>query len=192
MMAAYFILAPLLLLFAYVVFRRVVRVDYEARGRLGLVASLLQLLVLFGYFCFPYLYNPPGWDLFWRLDLSTRPALQVTGLVLICLGFIVAFGTMFWFGITRAFGLRVEGITNKGPYRLSRNPQVVGGYLLVLGVFVQWPSFYALGWVFMYALIMHWMILSEEEHLLRLFGPAYEAYCSQTPRYLLAHRPAAN
>jgi protein-S-isoprenylcysteine O-methyltransferase Ste14 len=36
----------------------------------------------------------------------------------------------------------------------------------------------------MYALIMHWMVLTEEEHLLRLFGDEYKAYCAETPRYL--------
>jgi protein-S-isoprenylcysteine O-methyltransferase Ste14 len=183
-MAAYLILAPLLLLLAYLVFRRIVRRDYKGRGRLSPVSSLLQLLVFLGYFCLPYLYNPPGWELFWRPGASTDPALYVIGLLLICLGFLVAFGTMFWFGMARAFGVRVDGITKAGPYKVSRNPQVLGGYLLVLGVFVQWPSLYALGWLFMYALIMHWMIVSEEEHLLRAFGAEYEAYCLETPRYL--------
>lgn len=175
----------LLLTVAYVVLRRIVRNEYRRRGRLSPFTSLLQLLVFLGYFFFPYLYNPPGWDLFWRSGASTRPALHVIGLALICLGFVVAFGTMFWFGIKKAFGVAVDGITKQGPYRFSRNPQVLGGYLLVIGVFVQWPSFYALGWVLMYALMMHWMVLTEEEHLLRVFGQEYVDYCSETPRYLL-------
>jgi protein-S-isoprenylcysteine O-methyltransferase Ste14 len=183
-MAAYFILGLLLLLFAYVVFRRIVRRDYQVRGRLSPVSSLLQLLVFLGYFCFPYLYNPPGWDVFWRSGTSTRPTLHGVGLALICLGFLIAFGTMFWFGLAKAFGVRVDGITKAGPYKISRNPQVLGGYLLVLGVLVQRPSLYAMGWLFMYALMMHWMILTEEEHLLRAFGAEYEAYYSETPKYL--------
>jgi protein-S-isoprenylcysteine O-methyltransferase Ste14 len=179
------LLAALLLLsFAYIVFRRIVRNDYHRRGRLSPFSSLSQLLVFLGYFCFPYLYNPPGWAWFWRIDVSTTPVLQVLGLALICLGFVVAFGTMFWFGLAKAFGMAVNGITKRGPYRVSRNPQVLGGYLLVIGVFVQWPSLYALGWVLMYALIMHWMVLTEEEHLLQVFGQEYAEYCTETPRYL--------
>ena len=32
---------------------------------------------------------------------------------------------------------------------------------------------------------MHWMILSEEEHLHTIFGEVYTQFCKQTPRYLL-------
>lgn len=183
-MAVYLIFALLLLIFAYVVFRRFVRRDYQVRGRLSPLSSLAQLLVFLGYFCFPYLYNPSEWSYFWRLSVSSTPILQLGGLILIILGFVAAFGTMVWFGIGKAFGVKVEGITTEGPYRISRNPQVLGGYLLVLGAFIQWPSMYALGWVLMYALIMHWMVITEEEHLLRVFGEAYEGYCLEVPRYL--------
>jgi protein-S-isoprenylcysteine O-methyltransferase Ste14 len=183
-MVAYFTLALLLLAFAYVVFRRIVRKDYQDGGRLGPFASIMQLLVFLGYFCFPYLFNPPEWPWFWRPDISATPTLQVIGLLLICLGFAVAFGTMFWFGITKAFGFRVDSVTKQGPYKISRNPQVLGGYLLVVGVFIQWPSLYAFGWFLMYAVITHWMVMTEEEHLLRIFGDEYEAYCAHVPRYL--------
>ena len=180
----YLISALLVLLFAYVVFWRIVRRDYRVRGRLSPFSSMMQLLVFLAYFCFPYLYSPPEWHWFWRLDISATPVLQAIGLGLICLGFAVSFGTMFWFGIRKAFGLGVDGITKHGPYKISRNPPVLGGYLLVIGVFVQWPSLYAFGWVLMYAAILHWMVKTEEEHLLRVFGEEYEAYCSEVPRYL--------
>jgi protein-S-isoprenylcysteine O-methyltransferase Ste14 len=36
----------------------------------------------------------------------------------------------------------------------------------------------------MYALIMHWMVLTEEEHLSRLFGEGYLTYIQEVPRYL--------
>ena len=91
---------------------------------------------------------------------------------------------MAWFGRGKAFGLKIEGITSQGPYKVSRNPQILGGYLLVIGTAVQRPSLYALGWVLMYALIAHWMIITEEEHLSRQFGEEYQRYCSEVPRYL--------
>lgn len=103
---------------------------------------------------------------------------------MICLGFIVAFGTMAWFGIGKAFGLKVEEITKQGPYKFSRNPQILGGYLLVIGTVLQWPSFYALGWLVMYGILSQWMVMTEEEHLGRVFGEDYQRYCSKIPRYL--------
>jgi protein-S-isoprenylcysteine O-methyltransferase Ste14 len=106
----------------------------------------------------------------------------------ICLGFLVAFGTMAWFGIKRAFGIHIDGLKKVGPYKLSRNPQILGGYFLVIGASLQLPSFYSLGWILFYAIIAHWMVITEEEHLLRIFGEEYEEYCSEVPRYLLALR----
>lgn len=180
----YLFFAALLLLMANIVFRRIVRRDYLTRGQLSAFTSFLQLLIFCGYFSFPYLFNPPEWPWFWRLSGSAFPTRQLAGIVIICMGFMVAFGTMAWFGLGKAFGVKVEGITSQGPYKLSRNPQVLGGYLLVFGTFIQWPSLYALGWVLMYAIIGHWMVLTEEEHLAQIFGEAYEKYCSQVPRYL--------
>ena len=176
--------ATLLLLSAYIVFRKTVRKDYLERGRLTPLSSLLQLLVFVGLMCFPYLYNPPGWDRFWKVALTTDPWYRVIGLVLIIAGFVVAFGTMGWFGLRRAFGVQASGLVQSGPYRFSRNPQILGGYLLVLGVALQWPSLYSLGWIFLYGVIGHMMIVTEEEYLTREYGTAYDRYVEDVPRYL--------
>lgn len=92
---------------------------------------------------------------------------------------------MAWFGLQWAFGLEVKGLICEGPYRITRNPQVLGGYFLVIGTTVQWPSWYGLGWIILYGLIMHWMVITEEEYLQGIFGKAYKVYCEQTPRYLI-------
>jgi protein-S-isoprenylcysteine O-methyltransferase Ste14 len=181
----YLILAFLLLGFAYIVFRRIVRRDYLEHEKLSPFASILQLLVFCGYFFFPYLFNPPNWVYFWRLSGSWTRYGHLIGFVIICLGFLVAFGTMAWFGIGKAFGLNAKGLTKQGPYKISRNPQILGGYLLVVGTTIQRVSPYSLGWVLLYAIIGYWMIITEEEHLLRVFGEEYERYCSEVPRYLI-------
>jgi protein-S-isoprenylcysteine O-methyltransferase Ste14 len=165
--------ALILLLFAFVVFRLVVRKAYRSRGKLDLLSSGLQLLVFLCYFCFPYTFAPPAWPWFWRIEGSAPAWLQIIGFVLISLGFMIAFGTMAWFGLGRAFGREVDGLICQGPYNISRNPQVLGGYLLVVGTAFQWPSLYSLGWVLMHALIMHWMVSTEEEHLACIFGQTY-------------------
>jgi protein-S-isoprenylcysteine O-methyltransferase Ste14 len=184
----YFILAILLLLFAYIVFRLIVRRDYIARGRLSTLSSNLQLIVFIGFFSFPYQFNPPEWAWFWMISTSSSQGLYLAGLLVICIGFLVAFGTMLWFGIGRAFGVHMDGLKKVGPYKLSRNPQILGGYLLVIGTSLQWPSLYTIGWILMYAIITHWMVITEEEHLLRIFGEEYEEYCLEVPRYMLARR----
>ena len=112
-------------------------------------------------------------------------ALQIMGLALIVVGLILAFGTMAWFGIRRAFGVEVRELVRQGPYRFSRNPQIVGGYLLVIGALCQWPSFAMVVWLVVYSIIAHWMVITEEEHLLRVFGEEYQEYCAEVPRYIL-------
>jgi hypothetical protein len=37
--------------------------------------------------------------------------------------------------------------------------------LLVIGVTVQWPSWFAMIWIVLYGVIGHWMVITEEEHL---------------------------
>jgi len=111
--------------------------------------------------------------------------------LLVCIGIIGSFGTMAWFGIKRAFGMSVDGLKKAGPYKISRNPQILGGYLLVIGTSLQWPSLYMFGWILMYAIIAHWMILSEESHLLQIFGEEYKVFCSEVPRYLLPKKKKA-
>jgi protein-S-isoprenylcysteine O-methyltransferase Ste14 len=158
------------------------------KGSLTRLSSTLQLLIFIALMCFPYIYNPPGWEWFWRLDGTSGSPNLIIGFILILFGLIFAFGTMFWFGIRRAFGFEANQLIRSGPYRFSRNPQVLGGYLLVIGVALQWPSWYTIGWVALYGAIVHMMILTEEEYLRRKYGDEYIRYCEEVPRYLLNYK----
>jgi protein-S-isoprenylcysteine O-methyltransferase Ste14 len=184
MQTIYFISATSLLILGYVIFRIIVRRAYADQVRLGAIPSTLQLLVFVSFFTFPYLYNPPEWALFWLARDESTQGWYLVGLLVICVGFIIAFGTMAWFGLGRAFGLRTERLMKSGPYRISRNPQILGGFLLVIGISLQAPSLYMVGWILIYVVITHWMVTTEEEHLQRIFGREYEEYCSEVPRYL--------
>jgi protein-S-isoprenylcysteine O-methyltransferase Ste14 len=183
-LAVYLPLALISLIAAYIIFRLIVRRDYLARGHLGWLSSSLQLIIFAGIFSFPYIFNPTEWALPWRLEGPTCLLVQISGLAIIILGFIIAFGTMAWFGLRRAFGLEQKGLIHTGPYRITRNPQILGGYLLVIGITAQWPSWYSLGWIILYGIICHFMVITEEEHLGALFGEEYRRYCDHTPRYL--------
>ena len=136
-LVVYIILTILLLVTTIIVFRKIIRKDYFQKGYLTRLSSSLQMVVFAGLFCYPYLYKPPEWPWFWRLDGPTSKEIQIAGLVLILTGFLIAFGTMAWFGLGRAFGVDVGGLSINGPYRWTRNPQIVGGYLLVLGTALQ-------------------------------------------------------
>jgi protein-S-isoprenylcysteine O-methyltransferase Ste14 len=182
--AVYIISAFLLAITTLVVFRIFVRHDYQEKGQLTWLSGFLELLVWGLYMSFPYLYNPPEWAWFWSRDVPVGTPLRVVGVICVVAGLVLAFGTMFWFGLRRAFGLEVSALVQSGPYSVTRNPQIVGGSLLVIGSTVLWPSWYALGWVVLYVVVAHTMVLTEEEHLRGVFGQEYERYCEGVPRYV--------
>lgn len=181
---AYFLAAALLIAAAVAVFRVFARSDYQRRGRLTLRTSFLETLVMILYMSFPYLYNPPRWVPFWSRAVPASKQLRMAGVLCIAVGLASAFGTMLWFGLRRAFGLQVEGLVQSGPYRVTRNPQIVGFLLVVLGCVVLWPSWYATGWVMLYGVVAHLMVRTEEEHLLSVYGEEYARYCQRVPRYV--------
>ncbi len=180
----YIISSLILTAAAYLVFRIIVRHDYQLKGRLTPLSSFLELLIWASYMSFPYIYNPPEWIWFLSPDASVDTRFQTIGAISIVCGLVLAFGTMFWFGVRRAFGLEVATLIQTGPYRASRNPQIVAGLLLVVGIVIIRPSWYAAGWLILYAVIGHLMVITEEEHLLSTFGQVYEQYCEKVPRYI--------
>jgi len=180
----YLVSASLLVIAVLVVFRVFVRRDYRQKGRLTLLASALELLIWGLYMSFPYIYNPPEWVRFWSSHVPVGPTLRVIGLACIAVGVALAFGTMAWFGMRRALGWQVNALIQTGPYRLTRNPQIVGVFLLVVGAVVLWPSWYAVGWIALCAVVAHTKVLTEEEHLRTAFGEEYQQYCRRVPRYL--------
>ncbi len=176
--------AVVLLLAAFLVFRVVVRRSYLRRGRLTLGSSLLESLIWGPFFAFPYFYNPPSWPAFWVLDRDLNPLVQYAGSVLIVVGVVAVVVVMGWLGFRRSFGQEVTVLRTTGPYGVTRNPQIVVGIPIVLGIALRWPSWYAVGWLVLCAAMVHMMVLTEEEHLRNVFGGEYADYCQRVPRYI--------
>ena len=87
-------------------------------------------------------------------------------------------------GLYAAFGRGGDQLISKGLYGISRNPQMVGCAFYCLGFLALWPSWYAAGWLLIFAILGQAMIITEEEHLYRIFGETYADYCDRVPRYL--------
>jgi len=167
----------------WLIFRKIVRRAYKQNGRLTSIPSFLQLLIWGLFFAFPCIYNPIHWA--WSQSKISRliPALGSVGWTCIWIGLAVVIGAMFWLGMSRSFGQKGKKLETTGPYRLTRNPQLFGGALLIIGCVLLWPSWYALGWMALFATMTHMMALTEEEHLRNMFGEEYERYCRRVPRY---------
>jgi protein-S-isoprenylcysteine O-methyltransferase Ste14 len=84
----------------------------------------------------------------------------------------------------QSFGHEVTRLRRDGIYRYSRNPQLVGGFLLVVGYASLWPSWQGALWAALWIAISHLMIRGEERHLQDVFGDEYRSYCAQTPRFV--------
>lgn len=181
-LAVYLSAAFALLVGAYVTFRVIVRRDYLHRGRLTPFSMLLELLICGLYFNFPYTYAWSDWPALPALPDNT--VLRVTGLIPVTVGLAVGVAGMVSLGLRRLFGMEASALKESGLYGISRNPQIVAFALVVIGCAVLWPSWYALGWVALYGLVFHMMVLTEEEYLRKLHGEAYARYCERVPRYV--------
>ena len=180
----YLVSAFALLAAAFIVFRVLVRRDYRQRGHLTRFTGFLELLIWVLLVFLPCIYNPPDWLLVWFGDAPVGPALRILGWVVTAVGIVITIAAMTRLGIDKTMGQRTEALQQAGLYRMSRNPQIVGGALMVIGCAVLWPSWYALGWVALYGVIGHVMVLTEEEHLRNVYGEEYTIYCQRIPRYL--------
>jgi protein-S-isoprenylcysteine O-methyltransferase Ste14 len=171
-----------LLTLAYLIFRVFVRRDYRRHGRLSWLSILLELLIFALHANLSYLYLPAKWPA--MPELPQDPVHQVAGLVLMTGGFIGVVVGMTGLDFRRVFGQDVAEINRSGLYGFTRNPQILAYGVMLIGFAALWPSWYALGWLMLYAAIAHLMVLTEEEHLRRVLGAAYDRYCAEVPRYL--------
>lgn len=171
-----FLISTLALLgFSIVVFRVFVRRDYRRLGRLSPFSTLLEWVVFF------------SWGFYTWFDLPSvfrgRDA-NAVGWVLIAIGMPALFALIAYLGFLRSNGLEVDVLKRAGPYRWSRNPQVVACFLAVAGYALLWPTWHTLVWALLFAAMAHLMVLEEERLLGNVFGEEYAAYRAKVRRYV--------
>lgn len=169
----------LLLVFGLVVLRYLVPRDYLKRGKLSPLIASLQALLFFMYGGFPIIYLPLDWP-----AVIVPPVIHISGVLILLVGLAVLFYCIFRLGIARSIGRGTPGLRQSGIYRASRNPQAIACGLYVIGFFMLWPSWYAVGWAMQYFVLIYIMVLTEEKHLRQIHGQKYVDYCKKVPRYL--------
>lgn len=160
--------------------RRVER-DYEERGRLSPGASTA------------------GWTLYILHAVATLSAARRSsetsrkvGEPPVAVGSIVALlGSVLYTTSVRQFGSvdQVSGreageLVTSGPYRFSRNPQIIGWALSLGGISLASRSRRALLLVAAFFVVHELYLPVEERHLERTFGEEYRSYLREVPRYL--------
>ena len=78
---------------------------------------------------------------------------------------------------------RTKHLMTGGPYRLNRNPMLMGSFVYYAGVCVLLWSWQALLVFIAFIIIMLLQVRSEEKRLRKDFGEEYEAYCRRTGRF---------
>ena len=175
-----YLLSILLLIgFSIIVLRVIVRRDYLRRGHLSIGSATLQALVFFLFGGFPAIYLSGDWPI-----SHVSLVLRIIGVTSVTIGLGIMFISILRLGFLRSLGMQSGVLKKASVYRLTRNPQVLGCLLYVIGFTILWPSLYALGWGLSLTAILHVMVLTEEEHLRNTYGQDYEGYSRNVPRYL--------
>lgn len=178
-LVTYLVAYAILLSTGLIVLRYLARRDYRKVGNLTMITALMQVAVWFMYGGFPIIYLPQDWP-----AVQVKVIFHVLGLALIIIGLGFLLYTIHRLGLLRSLGRGEASLLVKGLYGRTRNPQALACALYVAGFTLLWPSWQALAWALLYPILIHIMIVSEEEHLLNEYGESYVNYCQQVPRYV--------
>ena len=108
----------------------------------------------------------------------------MVGLTFYCLSVLWLLWTDRYLSRVFQGNLSDRNVITDGPYRFVRHPRYAGlmalqfAFALALGSVLAWG--FAIGWI----LVNMRRVRLEEVHLRKLFGAAYDRYCSRTPRFI--------
>ncbi len=157
------------------------RRDYETRGQLSTKASTAGWILYLTHLLTTVVTALRSTK---ALPLHRKPSMVLGGV-------LVLFGVWFFAAAVRKFrsfeqmsGTETGDLVKSGPYRYSRNLQIVGWGLALLGASIAGRSTKALLFTTAFFVVHRLYFISEEQHLERTFGEEYRRYCSQAPRFL--------
>jgi protein-S-isoprenylcysteine O-methyltransferase Ste14 len=120
---------------------------------------------------------------------TNSPLMLLVGVLLILIGSIIVGWTIYLFKVkgkgTPNPKLPPKTLIVIGPYKYSRNPMALGGFLTLLGQALVYYSLSLFGIAVLFAVIVYFnAMLVEEPELRNRFGASYEAYSKQVSRFL--------
>lgn len=161
----------------------VIRRDYRASGSVSTTAVALEWTVYIG---FGAVVIGGAWTNPWGKFPVSAVIAHLTGAFVCGMGTTVVIDAMATFrSLERISGTEIDKLVTEGIYRYSRNPQIFGSGLALVGVAVAGRSAIALGGVVVFMVLSHiYLLWLEEPQLEETFGEAYREYRARTPRYL--------
>ena len=79
---------------------------------------------------------------------------------------------------------RTQHLMTDGPYRFSRNPMLLGVFVLLIGVVAILHSWQPVLIFVLFVAVMLRQVVSEEKRLAKDFGEEYAEYCKRTRRII--------
>lgn len=157
------------------------RREWRTRGRLSARTSAGVWALSLTYMALVVL---AAWYYGGQLPVNTVVAFATGSALLLGGVWLYGAGVIAFRSFEQVSGTETGELVTGGIYRRSRNPQVLGWSLVLLGVAVTGRSLAALVLMILFLAIWHVAVKAEEEHLERTFGEQYRKYRSATPRYL--------
>jgi steroid 5-alpha reductase family enzyme len=112
--------------------------------------------------------------------LNINNPIFLVGAIIYSIGYIFEISALHYFRIAPV-GKPVVG----GPYRISRNPQWLGLFLVLLGSAIAATIWLYIAMVVIVGFIYHIQILDEEAACMKKYGESYRDYIERMPRYFL-------
>jgi protein-S-isoprenylcysteine O-methyltransferase Ste14 len=178
-LSIYLISAFLFLVSGFIIFRVFVRRDYKKIGRLTFFSTFLEWVIFCSWGWFTYFDLRGNWQ-----PSYVHPIIRIIAWICLVVGMAFLIIGIAKLGFRRSNGLEMNILKQTGLYRLSRNPQALACALAVVGYALFWPTWHTLGWILLYMIIVHMMVITEEENLRKVFGDEYIQYCQRVPRYI--------
>jgi protein-S-isoprenylcysteine O-methyltransferase Ste14 len=115
------------------------------------------------------------------------PALLWTGVVLLTAALAWTLVAQADMGLAWRVGIDAEvrtDLVQRGLFRISRNPIFLGMRAMLLGLFLTLPNACTLAALLVGETLMQIQVRLEEQHLRRVHGAAFDAYCGSTRRWI--------
>lgn len=144
---------------------------------------VLPLVIVYGVFLYPLANILWGPDALGDHLYTPGTSTTVGAVALMIAGRALTLGSVF--ALRRFAAEDHRALQTRSIFRWSRNPGLVGMYVMFAGFWLVMPSpGFALGLV-VYVLHMHAKVRLEEDYLGNRFGADFTRYRERTPRYLL-------
>ncbi|MCW8843566.1 MAG: isoprenylcysteine carboxylmethyltransferase family protein [Rhodobacteraceae bacterium] len=119
----------------------------------------------------------------WQSGAQVFSVVNISAILLIFIGFLIAFAATGVLGWSNAFGSK-EGLRTSGIFKYSRNPIYIATWLGLAGWALLVPQAFVVAALLCWGLLYLVAIFLEERWLAQEYGDAFEAYCRSVRRYL--------